>query len=573
MEEMPKTLLAWAGAARAPSAVSRSPVLLIDCQLEYVSGRLPLAGAIRLALAGALVWLGCAARPAPALEEACVSRCGSLPAVLEGDAGEQLLVENYGALVASGGEVVFLSTAARAPQLFRGSLAPEGPPAVQVTRAGEGIPDETGARRVLTRDGRHVLFKCAEGFCRASLSDGGGLVKKPGLAGSMYQFGPFLDSAHPGRYYFEARVREDPGLHILSDSFEASGPPRLLFRAPEINGWLQDVSPDGRRALAVDMRSHGDWALVLVDLEAGVARQIYPPAGEAAKVRAAVFSVDGRRIYAGTDGGRERALHVAFDAASGRELGAYEEKELPAAEITAIAEAPSGGRLALTLSAGNLDRIRLVDAGALSVDPRACFAPPHGVGGASTFAADGQRLVFEWATPNRPRDVYAADLATGTMVPLPSAKRPPAFDVEVEAAVERVPSFDGLLVPTKSCARDRPEAGTGARRRSANRPDPCERPATREARSCRGAGCGRGQGGAAPLQRGAAPAGPPPSAPSACAQGSAFWSASACTLASASQDSSSRRPRRFTMRLHRCAGDRRPRLAGDREDQDPREGA
>jgi nicotinamidase-related amidase len=56
MEEMPKTLLTWAGAARAPSPLSRSTVLLIDCQLEYVNGRLPLAG-VGAALAEAAVLL------------------------------------------------------------------------------------------------------------------------------------------------------------------------------------------------------------------------------------------------------------------------------------------------------------------------------------------------------------------------------------------------------------------------------------------------------------------------------------------------------------------------------------
>lgn len=44
MVEAPKTLLAWAGAPRSPSALTRSTILLIDCQLEYVSGHLPLPG-------------------------------------------------------------------------------------------------------------------------------------------------------------------------------------------------------------------------------------------------------------------------------------------------------------------------------------------------------------------------------------------------------------------------------------------------------------------------------------------------------------------------------------------------
>jgi nicotinamidase-related amidase len=44
MAEIPKTLLAWAGAVPSPAAWSRAVLLLIDCQLEYVTGRLPLAG-------------------------------------------------------------------------------------------------------------------------------------------------------------------------------------------------------------------------------------------------------------------------------------------------------------------------------------------------------------------------------------------------------------------------------------------------------------------------------------------------------------------------------------------------
>lgn len=40
----PKTLLAMAGADPAPNALAESVLLLIDCQNEYVTGRLPLAG-------------------------------------------------------------------------------------------------------------------------------------------------------------------------------------------------------------------------------------------------------------------------------------------------------------------------------------------------------------------------------------------------------------------------------------------------------------------------------------------------------------------------------------------------
>ena len=41
---MTKTLLEMAGADMTPNAVSESVLILIDCQNEYVTGALPLAG-------------------------------------------------------------------------------------------------------------------------------------------------------------------------------------------------------------------------------------------------------------------------------------------------------------------------------------------------------------------------------------------------------------------------------------------------------------------------------------------------------------------------------------------------
>jgi len=40
----PRTLLALAGADPAPAAISQAALVLIDCQMEYVDGQLPLTG-------------------------------------------------------------------------------------------------------------------------------------------------------------------------------------------------------------------------------------------------------------------------------------------------------------------------------------------------------------------------------------------------------------------------------------------------------------------------------------------------------------------------------------------------
>jgi nicotinamidase-related amidase len=55
----PKTLLEMAGAPRTPAKLHESVLVLVDCQLEYVSGRLPLVG-IEEALAQARTLLAMA---------------------------------------------------------------------------------------------------------------------------------------------------------------------------------------------------------------------------------------------------------------------------------------------------------------------------------------------------------------------------------------------------------------------------------------------------------------------------------------------------------------------------------
>lgn len=357
-------------------------------------------------------------------------------------------VESSGAIPVGGtSDYVFLSTREGAPQLFRGSLQATGAAPVQLTHLSEGVPDGPGARRVISPDGKQVVFRCRTGFCRIDTAGGAHLAERPGAVGSMYQFGPFISREQPGRYYFEARWKDARGLSIYADEFESEASARLVFREPTINGWLQDVSADGRRALALDMRSHTDWALVLVDLAGGTSRQIYPKKGASARVRVAAFSRDGRRIFAGVATADDRALLVAFDSTSGEELAAHREETFPSAEIGDITEAPSGSRLALSLSAGSVDRIRLLDARTLTPDLTTRFEPPLGAGSALGFSPDGENLIVEWSTPNAPRALYLGALATGSMAPLdpPVAQSLP---LAVDVSIETIASFDGTPLST-----------------------------------------------------------------------------------------------------------------------------
>lgn len=367
-------------------------------------------------------------------------------------AGANAPLETYGAVLSEdGARMAFLARGVGVPQLHRGapgSAAPTSP----LTSLPEGVSDDYGARIVFSADERHVLFRCGDGaFCRIPSTGVGEVERRAGVEGAMYQFGPFVAPGNPDFYFFEARWREAPGLHVYTDRFGAADPPRLVFRDAAVNGWLQDLSSDGKRALVVDMRSHVDWALLLIDLEGHSARRIYPPEGWAAKVRTAVFSHDGHRIFAGTDAGEDRATLIAFDAATGAELQRYEERAFPTAQIIQVAEAPVGRGLALTLSAGDGAHVRVLDKETLAPPAGWRVTPAPGVGSALGFVNGGTSILLDWSTPNARRDLQVVALATGTSQRAAPSLPRWTYGRQVEFWSEQVPSFDGLPVPTNVC--------------------------------------------------------------------------------------------------------------------------
>src|SRR5690606_31639043 len=124
--------------------------------------------------------------------------------------------------------------------------------------------------------------------------------------------------------------------------------------------FMTDVAPDGKAALVLRYPSRAENFLLRVDTATGQAAPLYPPAGSKLSIFDASFSPDGKQVYVGTDLGTEQGVILAIDARTGKELARH--AIVPAtAQINGISVARRGGRIAVSLLAGNRSEILLLD--------------------------------------------------------------------------------------------------------------------------------------------------------------------------------------------------------------------
>jgi dipeptidyl aminopeptidase/acylaminoacyl peptidase len=151
-------------------------------------------------------------------------------------------------------------------------------------------------------------------------------------------------------------------------------------------------------------------------------------------------------VYVTTDGGGEQAWLLALDAASGKELARYVEKNPTTAEINTIRVAKTGEVIAVSVDAGNHNDLRLLDARTLK--PRVAVTMPLGQGSVQEFSEDGRRLTAVWSTPSSPTYAWVIDTKTGKVAPLRSELRPSLEEVPaIEASITELRAHDGLALP------------------------------------------------------------------------------------------------------------------------------
>jgi dipeptidyl aminopeptidase/acylaminoacyl peptidase len=341
-----------------------------------------------------------------------------------------------------GKRIVFVSSRSGLPQLY---VADVDKPALPPRRLMEW-PDTVRAALVTWDDKSVVFASDHQGdeqmrFFRIPI-DGGAV--EPLTPDSINRDYPCIPERARDRVFFSGRAMDGARTQIFSTSLLRPGPATSLYQDEGV-GFLLDVSQDGRKALFARFRTHQDNPVVVIDLEKGTARPLYPKQGEAT-VRSASFSPDGRRAYVLTDGGGEQALMLALDVESGAELGRYVETSPVTATPEMLAVSRQGDTIAVGLDAGDRSEMRLIDARTMRL--RARVDLPLGRGHLSALSDDGTALALSWSTPDHPSELFSVSTATGVATPLRKEPRPGLEGMApVKVSNVSVPSFDGLKIP------------------------------------------------------------------------------------------------------------------------------
>jgi dipeptidyl aminopeptidase/acylaminoacyl peptidase len=327
------------------------------------------------------------------------------------------------------------------PEIYEGDVA-------KIADAPRAVT--SGPERALsasyTPDGKSILFlRDAKGneqfhIWRVGV-DGSGLVDLTPSDG-MRRSAPRVPRGKPDLMLFSATRMTSTEAMLYTKHLDASEP-KLVYTHKR-PGFLVDVTPDGARALFVDLAGLDDNAVLEIDVASGAAHRVYPPEGKTASVYRAVYSSDGRRVLVGTDEGGDASALLALDAKTSRELARYAPTPRTAAVRPIVS--PRGDHVVADLDCGDHSEARILDPTTLK-HVRDVKVPLGDIS-VGAFRGDGKAFSLLVSLPDHPPDVYSGDVATGEIRPLRDDKRPgldqlPAISYEIE----RVTADDGLTIP------------------------------------------------------------------------------------------------------------------------------
>jgi dipeptidyl aminopeptidase/acylaminoacyl peptidase len=341
-----------------------------------------------------------------------------------------------------GKRILFGSLRDGVPEVYEGAVAKRADAPRAVT---------TGPERAIwaayTPDGKSILYlRDTKGDANHHIYkvsvDGTGLVDlTPGEP--MKRGEPIIPRKKTDRIVYDARSNASASQTLIVQPL-AGGEPKVVYTAKGPGG-LGDVTADGARALFGEGSSPDDQTLVEVDMASGKAHRVFPAEGKKAGLTGASYSLDGSRIFVASDEGAESSVLLSLDAKTGKELARYVNTSPPTAPLT-VAVSPKGDRLVVGVEMGNRGEVRVLDAATLKLVRE--VKVPLGDVHVGTFQPDGKAVSLLVSLPDKPADVYTADITTGEVKPLREDKRPgleslPPLDVSIET----VKAFDGLPIP------------------------------------------------------------------------------------------------------------------------------
>ena len=188
---------------------------------------------------------------------------------------------------------------------------------------------------------------------------------------------------------------------------ESGGLPRLAVSGDAAAWYPLDWSPDDRKLLVLKYVSPAEGYLYVVDLSTGQKREVDPSAAKVG-IAGAKFSRDGQGVYLISDRDSEFAKLRHLNLLTG------EKTEISGPipwDVEQVAGSRDGHYLAYVSNEGGASKLNMLDL-RTHQDLIAPRLPVAGVIDSLMFDAEGKRLAFGFAAPNRPRDAYVLDMAS-----------------------------------------------------------------------------------------------------------------------------------------------------------------
>jgi dipeptidyl aminopeptidase/acylaminoacyl peptidase len=244
-----------------------------------------------------------------------------------------------------------------------------------------------------------------------------------------------------GSTFFVAHNGRDPQAFDLYAYDAATLKPRLVFKN---EGGFEPgpIAPDGRTAGLVKPISSANSDLYVVDLAGGGAPKLVTPHQGNVAFEISDFTPDASKLIFQSDEGGEWLRAYTYDLKTGARA------PLVAGDwdVSFAYFSPSGRYRVSALNADGSTALTILDT--RTGRPLKLTGVPAGDLGSIRFARDEARMAFTVASDTSPRDVFVADLKTGTARRLTTALNPAIRESDlVDGTVVRYPGEGGVQVP------------------------------------------------------------------------------------------------------------------------------
>ena len=176
-------------------------------------------------------------------------------------------------------------------------------------------------------------------------------------------------------------------------------------------GWgVSDWSPDDKTLLVGEYLSVNESRLWLVDVATGAKRALTTARAEPVSWGDAIFSTDGRSVFATSDEHGEFQALVRVDVATGSVTPIV--RDIPW-DIGSVELSPDGRTIAFTVNEAGIGRLHFLDV--TTGTHRRVESLPIGQIGTPRWRRDGSEVAFTLSSARSPSDVYSLEPASGRL--------------------------------------------------------------------------------------------------------------------------------------------------------------